>query len=229
MILTFILHVSNVPFYAEEIVDQENIAEPQKTYVKFLYMTNDEHFECFKKKGLHFLHLNARSLLPKISELKLITARSKAAVISITESWLDSSVTNTEIDIEGYNVIRKDRNRNGGGVCVYIRDDLAFSARSDLQTEDETLWFELLLPKTMPIIKGTCYRPPKQEDFLDNFENILSKLRSDCETIILGDFNICFLKQVGCLQKKYLNILRMFNLRSLFQSPLELHIQADRF
>ena len=125
---------------------------------------------------LFTLQLNAHSLLPKISEL------------SITESWLNSSVTNTEIDIEGYNAIKKDRSGNGG-VCVHIRDDLVFSACGDIQTEDKTLWFELLLPKTKSVIIGTVYKPPKQEDFLDNFENILSKLRSDCKTIILGDFN----------------------------------------
>ena len=54
---------------------------------------------------------------------------------------------------------------------------------------------------------------------MDNFENILSKLRADCETKILGDFNICFLKQAGCLQKKCLNILRMFNLQQLISEP----------
>ena len=77
-----------------------------------------------QEKRLTFLHLNARALLPKISELKLIATRSKAAAISITESWLDSSVTNTEIDIEGHNVIRKDRNRNGGRLrmlCLVFR------------------------------------------------------------------------------------------------------------
>ena len=37
------------------------------------------------------------------------------------------SVTNSEVQIEGYTAIRKDRNRNGGGVCSYIRDDLAFT------------------------------------------------------------------------------------------------------
>ena len=71
--------------------------------------------------------MNARSLLPKMSELKLIASNSTAAMISITETWLDNSVSDAEINIENYTVVRRDRNRNGGGVCVYIRNDFAFS------------------------------------------------------------------------------------------------------
>ena len=73
--------------------------------------------------------MTARSLLPKISELKLIA--SKAAVISITESWSDNSGSDAEINTGYYSVVRRDRNRNGGGVCVYIRNDFAFSLRSE--------------------------------------------------------------------------------------------------
>jgi len=51
-------------------------------------------------------------------------------VISITEKWLDQTVTDAEIHMQNYSVIRKDLNRHGGGVCVYIKDDLAFNPKS---------------------------------------------------------------------------------------------------
>ena len=44
--------------------------------------------------------MHARLLLPKMSELQLIMSNSKAAVISITETWLDDSVSDGEIRIE---------------------------------------------------------------------------------------------------------------------------------
>ena len=54
----------------------------------------------------------------------------------------------------------------GGGVCVYIWNDFAFSLRSDLQLHnDKVIFVELLLPKPRPILIGTIYRPPKQSDF----------------------------------------------------------------
>ena len=84
-----------------------------------------------------------------------------------------------------------------GCVCIYIINSIAFNTRTDLQTDGhgvESLWIELLLPKTKPIVIGTIYRPPKMSDFIDKFENVLCQLKSDTETIILGVFNI-FIKK----------------------------------
>ena len=33
---------------------------------------NSSDYKCFQKKGLHFVHLNIRSLLPKVDELQLL-------------------------------------------------------------------------------------------------------------------------------------------------------------
>ena len=81
-------------------------------------------WEPFKERGLHFIHININSLLPKIDELRSIAKNSNAAVIGITESKVDESVQDSEINIEKYNIIRCDRNRHGGGVVCYVRDDI---------------------------------------------------------------------------------------------------------
>ena len=71
----------------------------------------------------------------------------------------------------GYIVLRHDRNRTGGGVCLYVRSDLAFNPCFDLQKDGvETVWAEVLLPKTLPILTGVCYRPPKQCEFYELLE-----------------------------------------------------------
>ena len=140
-------------------------------------------------------------------------------MISITESWLDNSVSDAEINIENYSVVRRDRNRNGGGVCVYTRNDFTFSLRSALQTDsDEFFFIELLLPKTKPILFGTVYRPQKQTDFLSKFE-ILTHMNSDCEIIILGDFNICYLQRSSNIFKSYNNVLKLFDLDQIITEP----------
>ena len=131
-------------------------------------------FDCFKHKGLHMLHLNTRSLLDKITELRDIATQSRAAISGVSETWLDGTVTNSESELEGYNIIRQDRDRHGGGGCTFIRYDIAFSERTDLNNlKLEAVWCDILLPKTKPIIVGTCYRPPKQNDFIDIFESVL--------------------------------------------------------
>ena len=68
-----------------------------------------EFYDVFKKKGLHFLHLNARSLLPKIDQVKHLATSTQAAVIGVTETWLNSTVLDSEICIPGYLTERKDR------------------------------------------------------------------------------------------------------------------------
>ena len=66
----------------------------------------------FKNRGLHFIHLNINSLLPKIEELRYIAKSTNAAVIGICESKLDASVLDPEISIDNYKILRCDRNRH---------------------------------------------------------------------------------------------------------------------
>lgn len=128
-------------------------------------------------------------------------------------------MTDGEISIDNYSIVRRDRNRTGGGVCVFIRNDFAFSIRPDLQQHnDEVLFIELLLPKTRPILIGTIYRPPKQNEFLEHFEELLSNTRSDEEIVILGDFNICCMK-ASSSNKAYMNILKLFSFQQIISEP----------
>ncbi len=101
--------------------------DQKNTSIKSLLEYHEKCFDIFKNKGLvHMIHINARFLLPKLSEIRLLATRTKAAVISITESWLDESVTNAEVNINDYCVVRSDRNRHGGGIRTFVRSDIAF-------------------------------------------------------------------------------------------------------
>ena len=59
----------------------------------------------FDKNGLHFLHINVNSLLPKIQEIRFIVKKSKPIVIGITETKLDGTIFDTEIYMEGYSIV----------------------------------------------------------------------------------------------------------------------------
>ena len=73
---------------------------------------------------MHFLHININSLLPKTNELKCIGNKTKAAIIGIAESKLGHTITDFKANLPGYNILRRDRNRNGDGVACDIRKDL---------------------------------------------------------------------------------------------------------
>ncbi|CAL4218293.1 unnamed protein product, partial [Meganyctiphanes norvegica] len=191
----------------------------EESLVKPSQLPNDK-LNCFNRRGLHFIHINARSMLHKLSEIKLLAMKIKPAVISITETWLDICQPDGSLHIEGYNLLRRDRLTHGGGVCAYVRADLAYNPKVELQNvELEDLWFEILLPLSKPIFVGTCYRAPYNNKIIECLESTMSKLRSDCDTIILGDFNICMLNDNSSLRNRYIELLDTHNFTQLINSP----------
>ena len=78
----------------------------------------------------------------------------KYAILAISESWLNSSVKNAEVEIDGYSLSRLDRPRNmknefGGGVCAYMRKTLKSKVLKDL--------YILCILKTNNSMICTCY------------------------------------------------------------------------
>ena len=68
---------------------------------------------------------NARSLGNKLLELHHLLYTCDYDVVLVTESWLDNSMTSALLDpANKFCVIRKDRNRNGGGVCAFVSKKL---------------------------------------------------------------------------------------------------------
>ena len=94
-------------------------------------------------RGLYFIHLNISSLLPKFEKLCYIGKSINAAVIGISESKLDASVLDPEISTDNYKILRCDRNRQGGGVVCYVRNDLSYNTLSIFPCEVENIFFEI--------------------------------------------------------------------------------------
>ena len=131
---------------------------------------------------MHFLHSNINSLLSKIDELQCIGNKTKLATIGITESKLDHTVSDLEVNIPWYDILGCDINRNGSGVACYMRKVLFFNARALSCKEIENVNFEILLTKSKrnwecyfwnnltkskPITVDVFYRPPNQANFME--------------------------------------------------------------
>ena len=112
-----------------------------------------------------------------------------------------------------------DKNRQGGGVACYIRNDLSYN--TVFPCEIESIFFEILLPNSKPVIVGTIYHPPHQNNFLELLNSNMNKINSvDNEIYILGDFHInFFLNDSYILEKK--NILKSKSITSDVKSYLE--------
>ena len=169
---------------------------------RFHLGSNDENLDTekwtnFQKKGLHFIHININSLLPKIDEIRQMTKITNIAIVGIGETKLDDeSILSSEIGIEGYDLLRLDRSRRGGGVACYVKKSLACNYRDNFCKNTESIFIDIFLPKTKPILIGILYRPPDKNDFVKNIEetftncNILEKQKC----CLLGDFNINILQ-----------------------------------
>ena len=80
--------------------------------------------------------LNVRSLLPKIDEINLLVNKHSFSILLLNETWLDSSVLNSECNIDGYSIERHDRNRHGGGVGFYIRNSIKYAVLPELNVHN---------------------------------------------------------------------------------------------
>ena len=80
-----------------------------------------------RTKGLRIFHLNIHSLRYKLDELRLFCDKHKPHILALNETWLDESFTDEELSLQGYNIMRRDRNRDGGGVAVYIAEHPNYS------------------------------------------------------------------------------------------------------
>ena len=93
---------------------------------------NDAFYDLNNIKGLKIAKLNINSLPKHIEELRVIMADKPIQILAINETKLDHSISDQEISICVYNIIMKDRNRNGGGVLMYVQESIAFIERNDL-------------------------------------------------------------------------------------------------
>ena len=94
--------------------------------------------------------------------------------------------------IPGYEFIRRDRNRHGGGVGFYIKSSNSYIVRSDLNIINlENLTIENREPNSKPFLVATWYRPLcSPTDLFSSYESFIGKLHSlDLEYYLLGDLN----------------------------------------
>ena len=112
-------------------------------------------------------------------------------VIGTTETKLDNLISDSEISIDGYCAIRRDRKRKCGGVICYVTNKICYNTKNCISNDIENIFIVLLIPKTKPITVGIAYRSPDQTRFLeilsDSF-NLLNMLSEEWH--ILVDLNI---------------------------------------
>jgi len=138
-------------------------------------------------------------------------------IFGVSESLLKATTPSAVLNIRGYSFERRDRGKNGGGVCVYIKEGIDYIRRPDLENpETECIWLEIILKHSKSYLIGILYRPPDNskhlhKNFLEKLSNTLSIIgNSNKETIILGDINANYLDNRNHIPLKQLFQLNGF-------------------
>ena len=141
------------------------------------------------KKNCH----NFRNLIESIS-----TKHFQFSVIGLQEIWSKSNIS-----LNGYHpIISNERNeRRGGGVGLYVKNDLKFQKIEDLsifhEGTFESICLKVFCGKERYRIIANFYRPPNSsmKDFNSKMQSFLDMLEKEqhfknaVEIILLGDFN----------------------------------------
>ena len=174
-------------------------------------------------RGFKMALLNIVSLPKYIDEIRMSELFKSFDIIAFNETRLDPSISDGEVKIYGYDLIRKDRSRKGGGVCIFLRSSINYQNRSDLVPNDlEGVCLEIFKPNSKPFVIASIYRPPDcSSDFFTNFESMIKAIdNEDKELHILGDLNCNMLKHIPDQPTKTLkSIYEMYQLYQTIEEP----------
>ena len=179
-------------------------------------------------KNLSIAHLNIRSLRNKVDEVRLLLRVCKFDILAITETHLDKGISNRQLQVDNYKIVRRDRHSDsiGGGCLVYIANHICSMRMNSFESADiEGIWLKILVNSTAFVV-GTIYRPPSDLTFFKSFQLMLEKVwLKHRNVVILGDFNCDFAarKFDGTLSsdygKKLQSLLQQFDYTVVNNQP----------
>ena len=123
----------------------------------------------------------------------------KIDIFTISESWLDSSVSEADVEFPGYILRRLDRvKKHGGGVCAFVRREYRSEQSSNISFISDSgshqLWLKIHVQNFNSFLVCTAYRRSntRLDCFDSDFSNTLHvvwALSLSLPFYILGDLN----------------------------------------
>ena len=141
-----------------------------------------------------------------LDSFRITHERKPFSLVCLTETWLTEDVADHEVNLSGYSIIRRDRSYagkvRGGGVAIYVDDELSIVRRIDLEHETlEHIVLEVRVEKRKPFLVICVYIPPKDAvHVLGTLSTVLEKC-IDCglDVILMGELNHDQLKNPNAL------------------------------
>ena len=158
--------------------------------------------------------------------MKLLSYVCRFDILAITETHLDRKVSNSQLEIENYKMVRRDRSLGmvGGGCLVYIANHLCFTRLKSFESTDiEGIWLKIMFDLSAFIV-GSIYRPPSDSEFFQRFYITLEKVWLKYKNVIvIGDLNADFTRNRGeiksAMGKRLHSILQHFDYSVVNDQP----------
>ena len=159
-----------------------------------LEISRDQRYDQLSNtKGIKFIQLNVVSLVRHLDEIKSILYSNDIHICALNETRLDNSINNHEIDIPHYSVVRKDRDRKGGGVAIFVHESINYEQLYHISLEKlEAILISVKFKNAKPLLVLNWYRPPNSKsNILDAYEDALSFMETfNYCMVLMGDINI---------------------------------------
>ena len=171
--------------------------------------------------SLKALVANVRSLRQACGELAATAHDTSAHVICVTETFLDGDAIKP-LTPDGYICAgRRDRIKHGGGVLVFLRDSVLYSAY-DTSTQyhiQETAEMVAVRIEELGVVIITVYAQPseKNTDLIIALGKLQAKIEADgLKSVICGDFNAHNKEFLGSLTSTWMAGNSMWNEMSTY-------------
>ena len=149
-------------------------------------------------KSLNVKLQNIRSLFRKLAFVETFFVSENVDICFFTESWLNTNISNSMINLPGYDIFRSDRlDKRGGGVAIYYKNllDVKLLDNFFVSSTYSNFEFSAMQLKTIDSkITFVCfYIPPdsaKCTYTISNVCKVISSLITHTDPfVLLGDFN----------------------------------------
>ncbi len=187
-------------------------------------------------KGITIAGQNICSLTHKFDDIEILLKASNLDIFPLSETFLNNSISDAEIQIDGYKLYRYDRNLSsgkghGGGLVTYTKENRPTELLGSFCSPNiETLWLQLKLPNSRPTVICNLYRPPDTNvesslnELFDQFFQLEITHRSDI--IIIGDMNIDMCK-ASPNKAKLIKVTKQLRLEQMITSPTRIASQTS--
>lgn len=151
------------------------------------------HQRHFKIVSLNAFYQNVRGLKTKLGTWRSNLMLTDHNIVAITETFLDNSVEDSELECGDWSILRRDRNTPCGGVALAARSPIVLKRRRDLETDNgEDLWASFSW-HGRPCYACVVYIKPSasDSDYMQWFckvEHLIPTLKA--LIVILGDINL---------------------------------------